>query len=86
MTRSVNDRLLRVVLAFIWFDLGMLILILPWTHLWESNSLLTRYPGLIPFALSGFMRGAISGIGLLDMAMAADALIARRPTTFASRH
>lgn len=86
MTRSVNDRLLRVVLAFAWFDLGLLILVLPWTHLWESNSLLARYPGLIPYALSGFLRGAISGIGLLDMVMAADALIGRRPTSLAPRN
>ena len=85
MKERGNDRLLRVVFAFAWFDLGLLILVLPWSHAWEGNSLLTRYPVLIPFALSGYVRGAISGVGLLDMVMAADALIGRRQTPLASR-
>ena len=85
MKPQLTDRLSRVVLAFAWFDLGLLILLLPWSHLWESNSLLTHYPGLIPYMFSGYMRGAISGIGLLDMIMAADALLGRRRATFAQR-
>lgn len=85
MKKNLSDRLFRVVVAFAWFDLGLVILLLPWSHVWESNSLLTRYPVLIPFMLSGYMRGAISGIGLLDMIMAADALIGRRSTPVATR-
>ena len=80
-----SDRLLRVVFAFAWFDLGLLILVLPWSHLWESNSLLTRYPDLIPFVLNGYVRGAISGVGLLDLVMAADALLGHRQPPIASR-
>jgi hypothetical protein len=63
MTQRVTDRLGRVLLAFAWFDLGLVILLLPWSHFWESNSLLARYPDLIPYFLSGYLRGAISGIG-----------------------
>ncbi|HVB34459.1 MAG TPA: hypothetical protein VNJ52_08835 [Patescibacteria group bacterium] len=86
MKDPLSDRLLRVVLAFVWFDLGLLVMMLPWSHLWESNALLARYPVLIPYMLSGYMRGAVSGIGLLDMIMAADALIRRRPNTVAPRN
>ena len=86
MKQPLSDRLLRVVLAFAWFDLGLLILLLPWSHLWESNSLLTRYPNLIPYMFNGYMRGAVSGIGLLDMIMAADALLGRRPSNVAPRN
>ena len=85
MKEAMSDRLGRVVLAFAWFDLGLLILLLPWTHLWENNSLLTSYPDLIPYMLSGYVRGAVSGIGLLDMIMAADALVRRRPASVATR-
>lgn len=85
MSESATDRLGRVVLAFLWFDLGLLILLLPWSHLWESNPLLTRYPGLIPYMLSGYVRGLVSGIGLVDMIMAADALVRRSPASFATR-
>ena len=85
MTQRVTDRLGRVVLAFAWFDLGLVILLLPWSHFWESNSLLARYPDLIPYFLSGYLRGAISGIGLFDMVVAAEALIGRRQTAVATR-
>jgi hypothetical protein len=85
MTQRVTDRLGRVVLAFAWFDLGLLILLLPWSHFWEGNSLLARYPDLIPYVLSGYLRGAISGIGLFDMLVAAEALIGRRQTAVATR-
>ncbi|MDE3137586.1 MAG: hypothetical protein KGL59_13500 [Acidobacteriota bacterium] len=81
---SINDRLGRVVLAFAWFDLGLLVMLLPWTRLWESNSLLAHYPGLIPIVLSGYVRGIVSGIGVLDMVIAADALV-RRPAAVATR-
>lgn len=83
MKQSATDRLGRVVLAFAWFDLGLLLLLLPWSHLWENNSLLAHYPGLVPIMLSGYMRGIVSGIGVLDMVMAADALL-RRPAAVAS--
>jgi len=83
MKQAATDRLGRVVLAFAWFDLGLLLLLLPWSQLWESNSLLTHYPGLIPILLSGYARGIVSGLGVLDMVMAADALI-RRPTPVAT--
>lgn len=81
----MSDRLGRAVLAFIWFDVGLLILLLPWSHLWESNSLLVLYPGLIPYMLSGYARGIVSGIGLLDMVLAADALVCHRPGPVASQ-
>lgn len=85
MTQTTSNRLGRVVLAFAWFDLGLLVLLLPWSHLWENNSLLTQYPGLMPVLLSGYMRGIVSGIGVLDMVMAADALL-RRPAPVATTH
>ncbi len=81
MNEPTSERLGRVVLAFLWFDLGMLILLLPWSHAWGNNPLLARFPGLIPYLLSGYVRGIVSGIGVLDMVFAAEALIRRRPTS-----
>jgi hypothetical protein len=81
---STTDRLGRVVLAFAWFDLGLLVMLLPWTQFWENNSLLAHYPWLIPIMLSGYVRGIVSGIGVLDMVIAVDALV-RRPEAVATR-
>ncbi|HEV2386367.1 MAG TPA: hypothetical protein VGS20_03830 [Candidatus Acidoferrales bacterium] len=85
MSDLASDRLGRLALAFAWFDLGLLVILLPWSPVWESNSLLTRYPSLIPYLLNGYVRGAISGLGVLDVMMAADALFRRRHTAVVTR-
>lgn len=85
MKDPFTDRLGRVVLAFAWFDLGLLVLLLPWSPFWESSFLLARHPALIPILLSGYLRGAVSGLGLLDVILAADVLVGRRPAPVATQ-
>lgn len=46
---------------------GVLLLILPWTPKWTDNPLLLTFPSLRDFVSSGFVRGAASGLGLLDL-------------------
>lgn len=46
---------------------GVLVLLLPWTHLWHENHFLSTAPHLAAFASSGVVRGIISGIGLLNL-------------------
>jgi len=72
------NRFARIVLTFLCFELGVLLLILPWSGLWERNFFLQRYPELLPLLLNPFLRGAISGLGLLDVGIAAGML--RRST------
>ena len=71
------NRLLRVVLIFLCFELGVLLMILPWSAFWELNFFLQRYPALLPILLNPFVRGAISGLGLIDIGIAAG-MIRRR--------
>ncbi len=78
-------RFLRVLLILVYFELGALLVFLPWSRFWESNYFLERYPSIIPLLMSPFLRGAVTGLGLLDMAMAAG-MIRRRPApTVATR-
>ncbi len=46
---------------------GMTLVVLPWTPQWTQNSLLAPWPALRFFLLRGFVRGAVSGLGLLDL-------------------
>jgi hypothetical protein len=46
---------------------GILVLVLPWTPLWTENPLLGVVPGLKLLLNSTFLRGMISGIGLVDI-------------------
>jgi len=46
---------------------GILVLLLPWTRLWTDNRLLYTWPALHFFITLSFVRGMISGIGLVDI-------------------
>jgi hypothetical protein len=58
------------------FELGVILLFLPWLPVWESNYFPGHYPALRPYLLHPSLRGAITGLGALDIILAAD--LARR--------
>jgi hypothetical protein len=49
---------------------GLVLVVAPWTSLWESNWMLQPWPVLRILLLSGFTRGAISGLGLVNVLVA----------------
>jgi len=76
-------RLRHVLWLMILFELGVVLLFLPWLQLWESNYFLGHYPLLRPYLLHPSLRGAITGLGALDILLAADLVrrIMRMKTT-----
>jgi hypothetical protein len=78
------NRVLRVLLLLLWLVMGYVLILVPWSSLWESNFFLNRYPALIPILLNPYLRGAISGLGLIDAFLAADAF-RRRSSAVATR-
>jgi hypothetical protein len=72
------NRLLNVLWMLILFELGVLLIVLPWLgHLWDTNYFLSHYPLLRPFLLNPSVRGSISGLGALDIFLAAN-MVRRR--------
>jgi hypothetical protein len=61
------DHTLQVVLAF---ATGAILLYLPWTAFWEQNFFLSHYPSLMGILLHPAFRGAVSGVGVLDILLA----------------
>jgi hypothetical protein len=57
------------VLLFVFFCaiLGVILIIFPWRDEWTTNSLLLGHPALQEFLAGGFVRGLVSGLGLLDI-------------------
>jgi len=49
---------------------GTILVVAPWTGLWESNYLLGPHPALRSFLFSAFTRGSISGLGLINILLA----------------
>jgi hypothetical protein len=61
---------LRVVLSVDFFLLGVLLILLPWLGYWDHNYFLDKYPGLTPVLLHPSVRGAVTGLGVLDVLLA----------------
>jgi hypothetical protein len=61
------QRLLLVVEVAIAVWAGLLVMVLPWTRLWTENPLLSAWPTLKFILGQSFLRGMISGIGLVDV-------------------
>jgi hypothetical protein len=49
---------------------GIVLVFAPWTSLWDSNWLLQVWPGLRGVLLSAFTRGAVTGLGLVNVLLA----------------
>lgn len=77
------NRVLHALLILLCFELGVLLGILPWSAFWERNYFLQRHPALIPYLLNPYVRGAVSGLGLLDIGIAAGMIRRRTPTALA---
>ncbi len=49
------------------FEVGAFLTVFPWTPQWDSNSLASLFPWLRDLWTSSYFRGAISGLGLLNI-------------------
>jgi hypothetical protein len=63
------NRILVVVFIFFCFELGFFLVIFPWSQYWENNLFLSYIPFLRDFVLNNFFRGAVTGLGLLDIGL-----------------
>lgn len=61
------QRLSLVIFVMFCVELGMLLAVLPWTRVWMDNSILVSYPILKPIFHANFVRGAVTGLGLVDI-------------------
>ena len=63
-------RIVRALTVVLLFEMGALLLYLPWSAFWEQNYFLSHYPWLMHVVLHPSLRGAVSGIGVLDIFVA----------------
>jgi hypothetical protein len=73
------NRVLRVVMLLVWLELGLVLVLLPWSSIWEINYFLYQCPTLGFIMKNFFLRGAISGLGIMNVLMAIGAF--RRGTS-----
>ncbi|MGH9535332.1 MAG: hypothetical protein ACRD2E_10785 [Terriglobales bacterium] len=64
---GIASRAGRALLVMVLLELGLLLLVLPWTGAWQHNYFLQQWPWLRDWALSPYVRGAVSGWGLVNL-------------------
>jgi hypothetical protein len=63
------NRLLAVAFILFCFEIGLFLVFVPWSQLWEHNVLLIYSLHLRGFFLNNFVRGAVSGLGVVDVGL-----------------
>lgn len=64
------NRILSALLIVSICILGAILFYLPWTGIWEQNYFLAHFPSLMRVLLHPSFRGAVSGLGVLDIFLA----------------
>jgi len=55
-----------VYIAF-FLEVGLLLVVLPWSGFWEENYFARAWPPLAAVLTNDYLRGAISGLGVVNL-------------------
>jgi hypothetical protein len=69
------QRVWRVLYVLFCAELGLLLIALPWRPIWRANRFLAGFPALHAIFESYFLRGIVSGIGVIDLYLGASAVM-----------
>ena len=55
----------RLIVAAYLIEAGILLVLAPWSALWERNYFAVAWPAVGAWMASAYVRGAVSGVGLV---------------------
>ena len=61
------NRVIAVAFILFCFEIGLFLMFVPWSALWEHNVLLAYSFRLRGLLLNNFVRGGVSGLGVIDV-------------------
>ena len=65
--RSTTSKLLGLLVVVVCFEVGVFLVVFPWMDAWARNSLPALAPDLVELWESNYFRGALSGLGLVNI-------------------
>jgi hypothetical protein len=74
----MGDRQWFVLYVLICLEVGIFLLLVPWSVVWERNYFLQAYPALRPMFLHPVIRGTVSGLGLANIYVVLHEVVGRR--------
>ena len=60
----------RLVYVAFFLEVGLLLLVLPWSAFWENNYFAEAWPLIRPFLTNNFVRGGVTGLGVVNLVIA----------------
>ncbi len=70
-----------LLIAALFAEVGLVLVVVPWSPLWDRNYFLDALPQIRAVVTNDYFRGAVSGLGLINVAASVVELIG----LFASR-
>ncbi len=59
----------RLLLVAYFIEVGLLLVLVPWSPFWERNYFVTAYPAIHEIIRNNYVRGAVSGLGVVNLLM-----------------
>ena len=66
--------MMRLLLAIFFFEIGLVLAVAPWSAYWERNYFAAVLPTLHSVITNAYVRGAVSGLGVINLLAAASEL------------
>jgi hypothetical protein len=66
----------RLLLASLFLWAGFLLLLVPWSTFWDRNYFAQALPAVQAFMANNYVRGAVSGLGLINLYLGLAELVA----------
>jgi hypothetical protein len=65
----------RLLLTVLFLEAGGALIVVPWSTFWDRNYFAQMLPALEVFITNDFVRGAVSGIGVVNVAVGVRELV-----------
>lgn len=59
----------RLLLVAFFLDVGFVLIVVPWSTFWDQNYFAQALPAIGAFITNNFVRGAVSGLGVINVAV-----------------
>ena len=66
---------MRLVLVIFFVEVGLVLAVVPWSGYWERNYFANVSPVMHTLVTNNFVRGAVSGLGVVNLVAAATELV-----------
>lgn len=74
----MGDRQWFILYVLVCLEIGIFLVLVPWSAIWERNYFLSAYPSLRPIVLAPTFRGAVAGLGVANIYVGLREIVNRR--------